>query len=70
MKKTYQSPLLEIIEAKGIEAVMETLSYIGEIGGGDVLSNKANFEEEEEEEEDEDKNNDLWANLGNVALWD
>lgn len=78
MKKTYVSPQLEIIEAKGLEAVMETASYVGEISGPDVLGNSAIFAADknkpgqEEEEEEEDENNDLFGGslMGNIDLWD
>ena len=78
MKKTYVSPLLEIIEAKGLEAVMESASFIGEISGSDVLGNSAFFADkkdkpvQEEEEEDEEENNNLWGGsiMGNIDLWD
>lgn len=77
MKKTYVSPQLEIIEAKGLEAVMESASYVGEISGGDVLGNSAIFADknkpvQEEEEEEEDENNDLFGGslMGNIDLWD
>ena len=71
MKAIYVSPQVEIIEATNIQAVMETISFEGQIGGGDVLGNQAalTFEEEEEEEEE---NNDLWnKDLSlNWDLWD